>query len=168
MQLQQIDKSRYDKHFKMVFALIVVALLCVSLLVSTLLIHLVGNPDGGNFWLNFAGVVVGAITIATFLDRFRAHPFLTEVVYVWDLKQMLNRIQRKQEKLKAAIAEGDRNAMIIMNFHFNGARQLYELDDNTITMDQLLEEEAAFHRRMAEHGVSLTLDEFDPRLLDRY
>jgi hypothetical protein len=168
MRLEQIDKARYDRHYKLTFAAIVAVLLIVSLLVSTVLIHLVGNPDGGNFWLNLTGVVVAAFTVAALLRRYRTHPFLTEVAYVWDLKQTLNRIHRKQRQLKAAVEQGDHTAMVIMYFYLKGSRQLYELDDNTVTMDELVIAEQQLKAQMTEHGVGVTLEDFDPALLQRY
>ncbi|MGF1642578.1 MAG: DUF3087 family protein [Thiotrichales bacterium] len=168
MQLRQIDKARYDKHFKITFAAIIAFMLVVSLGVSNLLIQLIGNPGGNNFWLNVTGVILAALAVAALIRRYRAHPFLTEVMYVWDLKQGLNRIHRKQRKIKAAVAQGDRNATIIMNYHYQASRQLYELDNNTITLDDLAKAEREFQAQMAEHGVSVTLEEFDPKLLERY
>ena len=168
MQLEQIDKSRYDKHFKITFAAIVAVLVVVSLLASTVLIRLIGNPDGGNFWLNATGVLIAAGTVDALLKRYRSHPFLTEVMYVWELKQTLNRIHRKQRQLEAAVARGDRTAMIVLNFQYKASRQLYELDDNTITMDELLVAEQKLRAQMDEHGVDVTLEEFSPALLDRY
>ncbi|MGF1548863.1 MAG: DUF3087 family protein [Thiotrichales bacterium] len=168
MPLVQIDKARYDKHFKITFAAIVVVMLVVSLLISNVLIQLIGNPGGSNFWLNVGGVIAAALVIAGLIRRYRGHPFLREVVYVWNLKQGLNRIYRKQRKIKEAVARGDRNAMIIMNYHFKATRQLYELDNNTITLDDLAKAEREFQAQMAEHGVTVTLEEFDPRLLERY
>ncbi len=168
MPLQTIDKARYAKHFKILTGGMAVALLGLSLLISTLLIHTLGDPGGNNFWLNLTGVAVGAVTIAALLDHFRTHPFMTELIYVWELKQQLNRIQRKQAKLEAAVAAGERDAMILMNFLFKGSRQLYELDDNTITLDELLVKEATFKTQMTAQDLSVTLEEFDPQLLKRY
>ena len=73
---------------------------------------------------------------------------MVEVVYVWDLKQQLNKIRRKQRKIEAAIENNDKDAMIIMNFMLHGSKQLYELDDNTITMDDLLIKIQVHNERM--------------------
>ncbi|MBF0256426.1 MAG: DUF3087 family protein [Gammaproteobacteria bacterium] len=42
-----------------------------------------------------------------------------------------------------------------MNFHYKGSRQLYELDDNTITLEDLLKEEATFQEQVAAKGFSV-------------
>jgi hypothetical protein len=86
MQLREIDKTRYRKHLRMVFAGIAVALLIIALSFSTLIIHLFSSPDVSHFWHNIAGVAVAAVIVAYGLNKIRPHPFMTEVVYVWDLK----------------------------------------------------------------------------------
>jgi hypothetical protein len=90
------------------------------------------------------------------------------VVYVWDLKQQLNRIHRKQRKIEAASDEGDHNAMIIMNYLYRGSKQLYLLDDNTITMEDLDIKLQVLDSRMESAGLSLSTDLYDPSMLDRF
>lgn len=168
MQLKTIDKSRYSKHLKIVFAAIVVTLLVLTLGTSTLLIQLFSTANASHFWFNLAGVVVAAAVVIFVLQKFRRHPFLHEVVYVWDLKQMLNRIYRKQRKIEPLIEENDLNAMIIMNFQYRGSKQLYELDDNTITMEGLMIKLKALEKRMEAAGLSTSTNEFNPAMLERF
>ncbi len=168
MQLRAIDKARYSKHVTLSFIAAATYLAVVSLAVSTALIQLIGRPEGGNFWLNLAGVVFAALTAAALFVRFRTHPFLAEVAYVWDLKHVLNRIYRKQRKIEQAVQNADRNAMIITDFFYLGSRQLYELDNNTITLDDLRKAEDKFRAQMAERGVVVDPVEFDVSLLDAY
>ena len=168
MKLKEIDKSRYSKHLKLVFACIVIALLAITLGVSALIIQLFSTPEADHFWFNLAGVVVAAVIVVFVLQKLRQHPFLLEVVYVWDLKQMLNRIYRKQRKIEPKIEENDHDAMIIMNFQYRGSKQLYELDDNTITIDNLVFKLKALEERMQKAGLSTSTDEFTPDLLDQF
>ncbi|MBN1007197.1 DUF3087 family protein [Amphritea pacifica] len=168
MQLKQINKERYSKHYKQIMIGVVILLSVIALSVSTLLIQLIGNQDGSNFWLNVAGVVVAAVVVVSLLRRYRDHEYMYEVIYVWDLKQMLNKIYRKQKKIKAAIETGDRDAMVIMNWSYNGSEQLYNLDNNTITMDDLHRTMRELQQTIEEHGYSVTTDEFRPEMLDKY
>ena len=158
MQLQEIDKSRYRQHFRIVFVAIVVVLAAVSLGMSTLLIAVFGTPGASHFWLNLAGVVVGAATVVLLLMKFRQHPFLHEVVYVWDLKQQLNRIYRKQRAVEAEAENNDPDAITILYFFYRGSKQLYELDDNTITMDSIELKLKALERQGEELGLSVSPD----------
>lgn len=168
MQLIEIDKDRYKKHYWVVFAIITIALIIISLSSSTLLIQFFSTPDEDNFWYNLAGVVFAAIVVAISLNKSRHHPYMFEVIYVWELKQQLNRIYRKQNKIQPHIKNNDSNAMIIMNFFYRGSKQLYELDDNTITMDVLKVNIQELDERMEGLGMSLSTDAYDPVMLESF
>ena len=165
MQLREIDKTRYRKHLKVVFAGIVAVLIIIALSTSALLIYLFSNPESSHFMHNLAGVVIAAAFVGFLLTKLRQHPFMFEVVYVWDLKQQLNRIHRKQRKIEAAVEDGDHDAMIIMNYLYRGSKQLYLLDDNTITMEDLAIKIQALDSRMEAAGMSLSTDSYDPAKL---
>ena len=168
VQLKEIEKNRYRKHFRFVFAGIVVVLTVVALGLSTLVVHLFGTPGESHFWFNLGGVVVAAVVVVIMLTKLRSHPFMLEVVYVWDLKQQLNRIYRKQNKIEPLIENGHHDAMIVMNFFYRGSKQLYELDDNTITMDTLGIKLRALEKRMEGLGMSTSTDAYHPDMLERF
>ena len=152
----------------MVFVGIVFALLIFAPATSALIISLFSNPEASYLFHNLAGVVIAATTAVFVLNKFRHHPYMVEVVYVWDLKQQLNRIYRKQRKIEAAIENNDKDAMIIMNFMHHGSKQLYELDDNTITMEDLLKKIQIHDKRMEAAGLSSLTDSYNPAMLDRF
>lgn len=168
MDLADIDKSTYRQRFRIVFGAIVVVLAIVSLGTSTLLIAIFGTPGESHFWLNLAGVVVGAAVVALTLIRLRQHPYMHEVVYVWDLKQQLNQIYRKQRKIEPLVEENDPDAIAIMYFFYAGSRQLYELDDNTITMDDITLKLRALERRIEDLGITVTPDSYRKAMLERF
>ena len=168
MQLREINKIRYRKHLRMIFVSIVSALLIIAPGTSALFISLFSNPEASYLFHNLAGVVVAAAIVAFVLNKFRQHPYMFEVVYVWDLKQQLNRIHRKQRKIEAVIENNDKDAMIIMNFMHHGSKQLYELDDNTITMEDLLRKIQIHDKRMEVAGLSSLTDSYNPAMLDRF
>jgi len=168
MRLREIDKARYRKHLRIVLAGIVTALAIFSLSTSTLFIYLFSTPEAQHFWYNLAGVAAAVVIISFALHKLRSHPFLIEVVYVWDLKQQLNRIYRKQRKIETAVESNDHNAMIIMNFLYRGSKQLYELDDNTITMEGLDSRIRILEKRMETAGLSLSTDSYEPAMLGRF
>jgi hypothetical protein len=166
MKLVDIDKKRYRKHLRWVFAGIAVALTAIAIGSSTILISLFSTPEESHFWLNVAGVVIAVALVVSLLQKLRAHPFMKEVVYVWELKQVLNRIHRRERELEAAVAAGDTEALIIMNFFYRGSRQLYELDDNLVTIDELINKILHHDKRLAEAGLTTDTDTFDPAMLD--
>ena len=168
MKLRPIDKNRYRKHYRIVFAAIVIALITISLVCSTLLINWLSSPDESHFSLNLAGVVVAVLLVAYTVYRFRDHPFMDEVVYVWNLKKQLNLIYRKQHKIEPLIDDNNVDAMVIMNYMYQGSKQLYELDDNTITLDDLALKTRHLNTKLEEKGLKLTTDDFDSRLLAQF
>ncbi len=165
MKLREIDKQRYSKHYKIVFAAIVIELMVVSIVCSTLLISWLSTPEETHLILNIAGVVFAALLAAYALYHFRDHPFMEEVVYVWSLKKQLNRIYRKQHKIEPLIEDNNVDAMIIMNYMYQGSKQLYELDDNTITLDNLATKSRLLDTRIEEQNIKLTTDDYHSDLL---
>ena len=168
MLLKPIDKSRYQRHLRITFAAIAVALAVLAIAIANVLISLLSTPEAAHFWHNFAGVVVAAVIVVLILKRLRNHPFLAEVVYVWDLKQILNRIYRKQRKIEERAEQNDHQAMIVLNFQYQGSRQLYELDDNTLTIDDLSLRSKRLQQRMQEAGVDTSTELFEVTMLDNF
>jgi len=168
MQLKEIDKARYSRHLKIVFAGIAIALLVISLAASTLFIRLFSTADAAHFWHNLAGVAVAVTIMVSVMGKLREHPFLYEVVYVWDLKQILNKIHRRQRGIEARVEANDHTAMIALNFQYQGSKQLYQLDDNTITMDELLIKIQHLDKRMDAAGLKITSVSLDPALLEQF
>ena len=68
------------------FAAIAIELITILLVCSTLLINWLSSPDESHFILNIVGVVVAVLLVLHAVYRFRDHPFMDEVVYVWTLK----------------------------------------------------------------------------------
>lgn len=168
MQLEDIDQKIYTKRLRLVMLMVVVALCVISIPFSALLIVLIGSPDGGNVILNAIGVAVAAVIVVAVLKRTSGHPWMHEVVYVWRLKQQLNRITRKFKAVSEAAEKGERDAIIALNFSFRGSEQLYILDNNTITLDDLRLKIAALDTQITELGLEISLDDYCEELLKQY
>ncbi len=165
MQLQPIDKTRYRKRLNRVIATVIVLLMVLALGSSTLLIALFGELGGSNFFLNLIGVVIAASLVGLILRHFKSHPYMYEVLYVWQLKQTLNQIYRNTAKIKAAAESNNLNALIIMNFNLKGCAQLYELDDNDLTLAELKQEIKALENKISALGLTINTDDYRPELL---
>ena len=167
MKLKKIDKAIYRQRLNRVIAATIVGLASLSLGVSTLLIEVIGGPSGSNLMLNIIGVAVGAAVVGVVLRHYRNHPYMEEVVYVWRLKQELNRIYRCSAKLNPAVESNDINALIIMNFNLKASKQLYELDDNDLTMDELNGKIKNLDDKLVKLGLSISTDDYKKALLDQ-
>lgn len=168
MQLEQIDQKTYQKRLRLVMLAVVVALCAISIPFSALLILLWGNPDGGNFVLNLIGVAVAAIAVVAALKKISGKAWMHEVVYVWRLKQQLNRITRKFKAVSEAAEKNEVDALIILNFSYRGSEQLYTLDNNTITLDDLRLKIVSLDTQVSELGLNISTDDYREDMLSKY
>jgi hypothetical protein len=168
MQLIKINKVRYRKHLNLVIAGCIAGLIIGSLAISQTLIALFPNESGSHFNWNLLGVVVASLTIAWLLNKYRTHDFMREVVYVWELKQTLNKINRKMPKLKSAAHEGNINALLTIHYSYAGSRLLWQLDDNTIVMDELTLQQAELDSIATKFNLTLNTDDYDERTLEQF
>ncbi|MFT7387731.1 MAG: hypothetical protein ACI8VC_000972 [Candidatus Endobugula sp.] len=167
MKLIDINKARYRRHLKFVMAGCAVALAVGSLTLSQMLIALFPDESGSHFYWNLLGVVVSGVVIAWLLNKYRTHDFMTEVVYVWELKQALNKINRKMLKLEAASKKGNMDALLAIHYSYAGSRLLWNLDDNTLTMDELEVKQAELNRIAEKYKVTLNVDDYDNGILKK-
>ncbi len=169
MNLHPIDKSLYQHRYKRVAIGLAVSLAVLALSFSTLLIALFGNSEsGGNTGLNVIGVAVAVAILVFSLQKLKHKPYFEEVAYVWALKQELNHINRHIHKIKAAAQEGDANAMIILNFSYAGSEQLWQLDDNTLVMEELRGWKANLEQLKQRFNVETSLEDYHRELLRNY
>ncbi|NHH89149.1 DUF3087 domain-containing protein [Pseudoalteromonas sp. MB47] len=168
MKLIQIDKARYRKHLNQVIIACVIALAVGSLAISQTLIALLPDPSGSHFHWNLLGVVVCSLLVGFVLNKYRNHDYMTEIVYVWELKKALNKITRKMPKLKAAGREGNADALLAIQYSYAGSRLLWQLDDNTITMDELAIKQAELDSVAQQYNLTLDVDKYDEKILNQY
>jgi hypothetical protein len=168
MQLLKINKVRYRRHLNRVIAGCIGCLAIGSLAISQTLIALFPDESGSHFNWNLLGVVITSLTIAWLLNKYRTHDFMTEVVYVWELKQGLNKINRKMLKLKAAGREGNADALLAIQYSYAGSRLLWQLDDNTIIMDELAIAQVELDSLITQYNLTLNVDDYDKCILKKF
>lgn len=166
MKLQQVDKVIYKKRVNILMVITVVVLLATSLSVSNILIALFGTGvDGDHFWFNLIGVAVGLLVIAIVYKVILSKPFMEEVNYVRNLKKEMNRIYRHSKILQKRIEEDDENALIIAYFNLKASKQVYGLDNNTLTMDELNERIRILDEQIERLGLTISVEDYKPELL---
>ncbi|MFT4746003.1 MAG: hypothetical protein ACI8XG_000071 [Congregibacter sp.] len=168
MRLIEINKVRYRRHLNIVIAGCIGGLAIGSLGISQTLIGLFPDESGSHFNWNFLGVFITSVTIAWLLNKYRAHDFMTEVIYVWELKQTLNKINRKMPKLKAASRKGNLDALVAIHYSFAGSRLLWQLDDNTIVMDELVVQQTELDKIAEKYNLILNTDDYDNKILKQF
>ena len=168
MKMIEINKTRYRKHLNIVMATVIACLAVGSLAFAQLLIFLFPSGSGSHFHWNLLGVVVTAMTILLAIRHFKDHPFLFEVQYVWLLKKELSLVSRKIHKLEDAALEGNKNAMLALQFSYSGSRQLWTLDDNTITMEGLNKHQQKLDETLLSFNINLDLNDYHRDLLNEF
>ncbi|MCF7477918.1 DUF3087 domain-containing protein [Vibrio sp. J2-4] len=174
MEIKKINKDIYKKKVKLVIGGFVALLAISSLAFSTLLIVLFGNTEvvpeqsTGNFHWNLIGVLLAVATSLSLLNQIKTRPYMEEVLYVWKLKQLHNKIFRKLKSIKAAASNDDVKALTTLKFYYKTQQQVFELDNNTLTMNSVNKELEAIEQIEAAQSLDLDITSFKESWVDTY
>ena len=91
---------------------------------------------------------------------------MQEVLYVWKLKQIHNKIYRKLKNIKAAASSDDLKALTILKFYYTTQRQVFDLDNNTLTMSSVNKELEAIEEIEASKSLVIDITSFEQSWLD--
>lgn len=173
MTLIPIDKIVYRQRMNRVIVVFVASLALLSVIFGSILIALFGvaaEPGAastGNFHWNLMGVLLALALCSAVLHSQRHQPILHEVLYVWRLKQCHNKIYRKLAKVKAAAQNNNINALIILVFYYESLKQVYLLDDNTLTLPQVQQDLNAVMAQAESLNLSIDSSQFELSLLNQ-
>ena len=177
MQLTDINKILYRKRLNIVIVSFITTLLLLSLGLSSVIItffgdlvieNATGEMEVNNFRYNILGVILALLACAAVLHQLKNSLYFKEIYYVWGLKQLHNKIYRKVKKIKIAAKNDDVNALIILNFYYHSRKQVYLLDDNTLTIPELEKDIKRLDERAATLNLTISLTQFDESLLASY
>ena len=191
MILKDIEKAIYRKRLNIVIVSFIASLLVLSLAYGQGLIALfadsvnmpvptapatVGAVDltpeaatpANNFKFNFFGVLMALLTCVFALHRLKTSQFFTEVFYVWQVKQQQNYIYRKLKKIKAAAKSDDVDALIILNFYYASLKQIYLLDDNTLTISKLNKDITELDAQIQSKQLTISTEQYQQTMLAAY
>lgn len=188
MKLIEINKQRYRKHLTIVIVGFISSLLVLSLAFGTVLISLFSSVeqmtltqaaaevlnDGvaadkeTNFKYNFLGVVLALLANAAILHSVKGHKFFTEIYYVWQVKQLQNLIYRKLNNIKTAANAGEESALVILSFYYQSQLQIYQLDDNTITLSTIERQLEQVKQSITDADLDVNEENFEKSLLAQY
>jgi hypothetical protein len=168
MLLKPIDKQRYRSHLHRIIMVLVVCFIGLSVTLSSGLIALFNRAPGENMDLNMIGVAIAFATCYFTVQRLKQYPYFYEFAYVLDLKHELNLIQRKNQAIKKAAANDDIDALTILLFSYHGSKQLWELDDNVLHLEQLEQDLVLLEAQLAEKNLNLQPAQYQRELLSRF
>lgn len=168
MELKDIDKPRYRKHLNRVIVGFIASLTILALLFGYVLIAVFSSPGEDNFKLNLAGALMGLVICGGVLSKLKSSAYFYEIYYVWQLKQLQNQIYRKLKKIKLATETNNMKAVGILYFYYTSLRQVYLLDDNTLTMSKVNGDLQVLQGKAEAEGVDLDSLIFDKQDLKAF
>ena len=168
MQLIDIDKTRYRKHLNIIIAGFIGTLLILALTFGQLLILTFEQEGVSNFRYNLLGVILSLLACAAILHSLKSSLFFKEALYVWQLKQLQNLIYRKLKKIKGAAKKDEVDALTILVFYYQSLQQVYQLDDNTLTMTTVNKELNELQETIANKNLVINSEQFTKKLLNSY
>lgn len=167
MHLQEIDKTTYQTRSRNSYLALCGLLILFTLGWSTLYIALFSNSDN-NFIFNLLGVVSALISVLPIVNYCKHKAWFTEVIYVWRLKRELNKINRKMRHLVKAMNNGDAEAFVIVKFSYVGSRQIWQLDDNTLMLNELDRSEHKLTEQAEKLGINVNANDYRSSMLAKY
>lgn len=163
MGFKAIDQANYLRTVSRLQWALVIALFVLSLGFSELYHLLWVDVEG--LWLNAAAVLTALLLLSGVVYCVRHQPWMADIRYVLTLKSELNRIYRASRKLEAALAKDDPDAICIRYFSLHGSFYLYQLENNTLTLDELQEQIVQLDQQIERLGLTISAADYHSDLL---
>ncbi|MEZ8356135.1 DUF3087 family protein [Vibrio sp. 10N.222.51.C8] len=174
MKLQKINKEEYRKKMNLLLVSLVGSLAVFAIVFGTILIELFGSGQSiagestGNFHLNVLGVILSVALNAFIASRVKGHDYFKEALYVWNLKQIHNQIYRKLKRIQPKAEQGDRDALTILYFYYTTQKQVYDLDNNTLTIKTVQQSLDNILEVSEKWSIELDIEAFSKDLIAKF
>ncbi|MEZ8786540.1 DUF3087 family protein [Vibrio splendidus] len=174
MKLQKINKEEYRKKMNLLLVSLVGSLALFAIVFGSILIELFGSAGSvtgeatGNFHLNVLGVILSVALNAFIASRVKGHDYFKEALYVWNLKQTHNQIYRKLKRIQPKAEQGDREALTILYFYYTTQKQVYDLDNNTLTIKTVQQSLDNIVELSEKWSIELDIEAFSKDLVAKF
>ncbi|MCC5517148.1 DUF3087 family protein [Vibrio splendidus] len=174
MKLQKINKEEYRKKMNLLLVSLVGSLALFAIVFGSILIELFGSAGSvpgeatGNFHLNVFGVILSVALNAFIASRVKGHNYFKEALYVWNLKQIHNQIYRKLKRIQPKAEQGDREALTILYFYYTTQKQVYDLDNNTLTIKMVQQSLDNIVELSEKWSIELDIEAFSKDLVAKF
>lgn len=165
MQLINIDKARYRKHLNIVIVGFIATLLVLALVFGQLLISSFSEEGVNNFKYNLLGVILSLLACMAAIHSLKSSDFFKEIYYVWQVKQIQNLVYRKLKKIEQAAKNQEIEALIVLTFYYQSQQQVYQLDDNTLTISKVNKKLSDLQELIASNELTVDVEQFDKKLI---
>ncbi|UPR54360.1 DUF3087 family protein [Vibrio cyclitrophicus] len=174
MKLQKINKEEYRKKMNLLLVSLVGSLALFAIVFGTILIELFGSATSitgestGNFHLNVLGVILSVALNGFIASRVKGHDYFKEALYVWNLKQIHNQIYRKLKRIQPKAEQGDRDALTVLYFYYTTQKQVYDLDNNTLTIKTVQQSLDNILELSEKWSIELDIEAFSKDLIAKF
>ncbi|MCW4442622.1 DUF3087 family protein [Vibrio splendidus] len=174
MKLQKINKEEYRKKMNLLLVSLVGSLALFAIVFGSILIELFGSAGSvtgeatGNFHLNVFGVILSVALNAFIASRVKGLLYFKEALYVWNLKQIHNQIYRKLKRIQPKAEQGDREALTILYFYYTTQKQVYDLDNNTLTIKMVQQSLDNIVELSEKWSIELDIEAFSKDLVAKF
>ncbi|MBE0403258.1 DUF3087 family protein [Halomonas citrativorans] len=163
--LEPHDVQRYRRKARMISFAMAGQLAIFGMLFSMLLTSALGS----SLWLYALGIFLGLLATSALFAVLRERPWMTEMRYVWQLKQHLSQIRGYLPTLRRALEDDNQAALNIVTFYHQGITQLAELNGREPSQDPTwLAEKHHLAEKRAALGLPSRFDTFDPQDLHAF
>ncbi|WP_028305349.1 DUF3087 family protein [Oceanospirillum maris] len=166
MQIHDIDKTHYLKLSRKVSMVLIICFAITALGSSPILIHFWGNEDGGNFYLNLTGVLIGVLCTGSVFYTYKDDPRLVDLLYIFRLKRMLARVTNRMHHLKELAEKNDQDAQRILRFYYEGLMQVYHIESNEYGYTELVKDKDLFYQTLSDELKAEPLLDLQPEIIN--
>lgn len=160
------EQYRQDTRKSNLILMITFAMLGMTL--ATLSVQVFGNPEGGNFIWNLAGVIAGVLaTTAVFKGYYWHQPWMESARYGWQLKRNLMSVTNILHAVKEGVEQDNPTALRVMRFYHLGLEQMYRLENNQSELSDLQAESRALLPRLEAQGIAPEQTSLNPSWIEQ-
>lgn len=168
MSFRKIDKIEYKQHLNRSQLFAALALLVLSLITSEVIRTLFADPNSSDhFWLNAASVALSVLILVVVFMRVRHHEYFQDIMYIWNLKQRINRIYGNNRHIEQGIQQDCPAAIECQHYYLVTSIYIYQLEDNTLTLSELSRELDQLRLQMQRLDLTFDVQRFDIATLER-
>lgn len=165
-EIKQVDPEAYRRETRRSTLIVVLIFAVLAMGLASLFVKLFGEPGGDNFRWNLGGVIAGLL-LAVLLVRLKlwCQPWMASAAYGWQLKRSLMSVTNVMHHVTAGVAAGDPSAMKLLRFYHLGLMQMHQLDGNSSSLNQMLQDVEEHQERMRAQQLDTDQTRLDPSWL---
>lgn len=166
-EIEPMNAEQYRQQTRRSTLIVMATFATSALLLAGLAVALFGEPGGNNLRWNIAGVLAGLLLTLLLVRRlFWRQPWMAAAAYGWRLKRNLMRVTNQLHQVKAGVAAGDRQAMLLLRFYHLGLTQMHRLEGNSAALGEMVREIDSHRAMLQAQGLDIDQPRLDATWLE--